>query len=91
MTNEPFTSILTLPTWRQHQIPQVKGSVLNLLTQPHIRCQSQVQVVTCASDQPAIIQRFPRLPPFGFINLTEWLTELRAHTTHWSRVYVKRI
>lgn len=35
--------------WRQHQIPQVKGSVLQVcpLTFRH---QSQVQVVPCASD-----------------------------------------
>ena len=38
-------SVLTPPAWRRHQIPQIKGSVLqDCLTS----AQSQVQVVTCA-------------------------------------------
>ena len=44
-----FNSILTLSTWRQHQIPQVKGSVLQdcaPCSHPHFRQQSQVQIVT---------------------------------------------
>lgn len=44
---------------------------------PCCSCQSQVQVVTGASNQVAINQRFPRTPSSGVINLLEGLTELR--------------
>ena len=44
-----FNSVLTLSTWRQHQIPQVKGSVLQDCS--HFRYQLQVQITTCAYDQ----------------------------------------
>ena len=58
--------------------PKVKGSVHKLPPCPHsdFRCQSQVQLVTCASDWPTVNGRFPQSPP-GFNNLLEWLTELR--------------
>lgn len=47
-----FNSILTPSTLRQHQISQVKVSVLQ--DRPlHFRCHSQAQVLTCASDLPA--------------------------------------
>lgn len=42
---------MTLSTQRQQQIPQVKGSVLQDCFPLHFRCQSQVHVVNCASDQ----------------------------------------
>ena len=38
--HQALNSHLTLSTWRQHQIPQVKGSFLQDC--PHFRCQSQV-------------------------------------------------
>ena len=44
--------------------PTGKGSVpQDRPPTPHFRLQSQVQVVTCASDQQAIDGRFPRTPP----------------------------
>ena len=49
-------SILTLSTWRWHQITQVRA-------QAHETDQLQAQNVTCASDQLALNQRFPRPPP----------------------------
>ena len=67
----------TLPTWRQHQIPQVQG--LAPWAYPHYRhfkCQSQVQGVTCASDPWLQIGDSNHLL-LGFINLLEQLTELR--------------
>ena len=41
------------------------------------RCQLQVQVVTCASDQLTIDGRFQWPPSLGWINVLKWLTELR--------------
>ena len=55
------------------------------LTRPSLspfRCQSQVQVVTCASDQLAVNWRFPWPTSLGLINLLEWLTELRETFTY---------
>lgn len=40
-----INSILTLSTSRQHQIPQVKGSILKDYPPPNFRCQSQVQLL----------------------------------------------
>ena len=45
---QEFNSVLTLSPQREHQIPHVKGSVLNTVLR--FRCQSQAQVVTCASN-----------------------------------------
>lgn len=47
---------LTLSTWRQHQVPQIKGLVPYHC--PCFRCHLQVQVI-CASDQLTVNQRFP--------------------------------
>lgn len=51
------------------------------------RCQSQVQVVTCTSDQPKRNPRFLQTLPFlGLITLLEWLTEFRETVyllDHW--------
>lgn len=71
-------SVLTLSTWRWHQIPGVKGSVLTGLP---IRCQRQVEVVTHASYLLAINHKFSRPPSWGLINLLEKLTELRETFT----------
>ena len=59
-----FNSILTLPgnsIWFHRLRVQSHKPV------PHFRCQLQVQVVTCASDQPAINFRFPRPPPLVWL------------------------
>ena len=62
---EIYKFILTLFTWRQHQIPQAKGWVSeDGPCPPHFRGQMQVQVVACASDWPAINQSFPGPPPW---------------------------
>ena len=60
-----FNSVLTLSTWRQQQTPQVKGSVLqdSPTPLPQFRCQSQVQVITCAFEPPATNWRFPQPSP----------------------------
>lgn len=47
---------LTLATWQEHQITQVKGSIPQSF---YFRCQFQVQVAICTSDWQAINQRFP--------------------------------
>ena len=57
-----FNSLLTSSTRREHQMPQVRGSVLQ--DSPYFR-QSQAQVVTCASDQLAINWRVSK-PAFQF-------------------------
>ena len=63
----PTVQLNSDSTWREYQIPQVKSSVPPDWPPPHptnhFRCQSQVQVVTCASDQSAIDWSFQRLPP----------------------------
>ena len=46
----------------------------------HIRCQFQVQIVTCASGLLAIewqFQQLPIKPSLGLVNLVEQLTDLR--------------
>lgn len=55
-----FNSILTLCTQIQHQIPQVKDSVLQDTprTHPHFRCQLQAQVINYTSYPPSIVLRF---------------------------------
>lgn len=50
--------------------------VLSPTKQLPLKCQSQVHVVTCTSDQPAIIQTPTTLSLLGF-NLLDQLTELR--------------
>lgn len=40
------------------------------------RCQSQVEVVTWVSDQPAVGPTFPQPSPLGLVSLLQWLTEL---------------
>ena len=39
--------------------PQVEDSVVEDYPHHHFRCQSQVQAVTCMSEQLAVNQRFP--------------------------------
>ena len=61
---ETYKFILTLFTWRQHQIPQAEGPVTeDSPCPPRFRGQMQVQVVACASKWPAISQKFPHSPP----------------------------
>lgn len=62
-----FHSILTLPIWRWHQISQVKDSIWQDCPRPapHFRSQLCVQVVTCASERPAIDWRV-QCPLLGF-------------------------
>lgn len=57
-------SVLNLPQWRQHQIPQIKGSVHETVSSPLSPSPHwlQVPVVTCASDSWATGWQFP-LPP----------------------------
>lgn len=58
-------STLTLSTWRKSQTPQVNAQSHNV-PPPHpapSRCQSQVQLVTGASDQLVTVGRFPQAPP----------------------------
>lgn len=64
-----FNSILTLSTWRWHQISQIKGSVLqgyphSARTHTHtpLRHQPPTQALTCASDQQAVDWRFQWSP-----------------------------
>ena len=47
------------------------GSIRPHMLRAYLRCQLQVQAVTCASDQMAINWRFPRPPSLGLINLLE--------------------
>ena len=58
-----FNSILSLSIWSYGQIPQVKGLVLQDYPSCNFRHQSQIQVITCAFDQPAVNWRSPRPPP----------------------------
>ena len=67
-----------------HCLPGDSGGSHRLRAQPHktapcpnVRRQSQVQVVACASDQPAVNWKVPGPPPLGSINLLEQLTEIR--------------
>ena len=92
---EIYQFILTLLTWIQHQIPQAEGSVSeDGPCPPRFRGQMQVRVVACASDWPAINQKFPH-SPLSSVHLLEWLPELRktVYFTHykWKRVYGKRL
>ena len=77
-------AILTLPTWRQYQIPQVKDTVPQdsapaPASSPLLSEDSpQVQGVTCASDRLAVYGKFEQpLTPFYSIILLEQLTELK--------------
>ena len=55
-----FNSILTLSTWREHQVPLVKCLVLeDCLPSPHFRCQSRALFVTYISVALPISQDFP--------------------------------
>ena len=60
-------SALTISTLRQHQSPQVKGSVLQDPTRPvpHYRCQPQVQVVSGC--KPKVLTT----PSWGSISVLE--------------------
>lgn len=69
-TRQPL--VLMPATWRQHQAPQVKDSVLQ--DSPHIRCHSQIQAIACASDSPK--SEIPTTSSLGSVNLREWLPEL---------------
>ena len=57
---------------------KVNGSVQTATPTPcpDFRCQSKVQIITCASDQPAKNGQFPQSLP-GFNILLEWLTVLQ--------------
>ena len=64
-----FSSTPTLATWRERQIPQVKGSAPQGCPPPpapvphtHFRLSLPVQVVTSASDLLAVGGRFPQHP-----------------------------
>lgn len=87
-----FNFILTWCSKREHQIPQVRSSVPQgfLTTCLYHRCQLQMQIVTCASDQLVINWKFSQLL-LGFYYLLEWLTELRKKLTYCLPVYCKRI
>ena len=63
-----FSSVLTLSTQSSHQNPHVKGSVPQDCTPLHFRCQLQVRVIICASNQLLINQRFPRPIPWVRLN-----------------------
>ena len=53
-------STLTLFTWRQHQIPQVKGSVRPTKLPPSTAdANLQPQVITCTSDPLPVKWGFP--------------------------------
>lgn len=52
-------TILTLFTQKQHQTPQVKGSVLRAHPTPHFKQQWQAQALACTSDRH---QRFTQTP-----------------------------
>lgn len=56
-----FSPLLTLPTWRWHQTPQVRGWFRPDCL--HIRCQSQVQP-SRTSHWPAAKCRLPQPPPW---------------------------
>ena len=71
-------------------IPQVKDSVPQdchlLPPTPTSDSNHKPRLLTCASGQLAINQRFPRPPSSGWINLLEQLTELRKTfclPDHW--------
>lgn len=66
-----FNSILTLFIWSPHRLRAQISTVAPLFSH-----QSQVQAVTCASDQQAVDQ-FPSTPSSGSVNLLECLIELR--------------
>lgn len=54
-SNTPrMLSVLILFTWGEHQSPWVKGSVLQDCP-PNFKCQMDIEVITCASYQPAIV------------------------------------
>ena len=76
-----ITRQLSNTSWGSYSSTQFKHCILEIASDstrmPHFRCQSQVQVITYTSDQPAVKQRFPTTPSLGLINLLKWLTELR--------------
>lgn len=67
-----FNSILTLSSWRQHQIPEIKSSVLQDRT-PHprttFRSQWQVQVIICASGPISYRAQVPTNTPLSSSHL----------------------
>lgn len=67
---------LTLSAGRQHQIPQVTGSVLQECPHPPLRHQSLVPssavlLTSCCKSE------IPATPSSASVNLLEWLTELQ--------------
>lgn len=56
----------------------------------HIRCQSQVQLVTCASNKPAINQRFPWSPPWVLLIFWSGSQASGNLFTHWTTGLVQR-
>ena len=70
-------SILILSAWRRHQIPHVKGFILQKCPPPPTPDPGcKPQAVPCASDLLATDWRFPQPRPYS-INLLELLIELR--------------
>ena len=57
--------VLTLSAQRRHQIPQVRGSVLQGCPSPTFTHPLQVPAVICARDLVAIDRRSPRPPPWA--------------------------
>ena len=64
-----FNSVLTLSTWREQQIPQVKGSVpQDCPHTPNFRCQSEVQAHFWLTSYRL---KIPTTPSLDSINLLE--------------------
>lgn len=81
-------------TGRSHQSPRGKGSVLqNCPTALHpLRCQSQIQVVTWASDQLTVHWGFQcppaPAPTVSLLHLLELLTEFRETLCLWDDWFI---
>ena len=59
-----FNLILTLSTWRQHQIPQLRAPSYKTVPSPSDGTRKSRLSVTCASDPQAIDWRFQRSLPW---------------------------
>lgn len=79
-----FSSTLTLYTWREPQITQVKGSVLK---DHPFRHQRQVQVVISASDHRS---KGSSAPSLGLINLLEQFIETQTLYLIWYQSIIRR-
>lgn len=58
-----FISILRLSNQRWHHFHRVRAQSHMTALHHHFRCQSQTQVITCASDQRTIRWKFQKHPP----------------------------